>query len=73
MQAHNSLMSRVFLSHSSRRDSRSAIALKAWLVEQEPGLAEEIFVDLDPHTSGAVRPCLECGHRAILLSHARGC
>ena len=42
-------MSRVFLSHSSR-DSRQAIAVKAWLIEQEPGLAEEIFLDLDPHT-----------------------
>jgi hypothetical protein len=30
------------LSHSSR-DSRQAIAVKAWLVEREPGLAEEIF------------------------------
>ena len=30
----------MFLSHSSR-DSRQAIAVKAWLVEQEPGLAEE--------------------------------
>ena len=46
-------MSRVFLSHSSR-DSRQAIAVKAWLVEQEPGLAEEIFLDLDPHTG--IRP-----------------
>jgi hypothetical protein len=35
-------MPRVFLSHSSR-DSRQAVAVKAWLVEQEPGLAEEIF------------------------------
>ena len=39
----------MFLSHSSR-DSRQAIAVKKWLVEQEPGLAEEIFLDLDPHT-----------------------
>ena len=46
-------MSRVFLSHSSR-DSRQAIAVKAWLIEQEPGLAEEIFLDLDPHTG--IRP-----------------
>ena len=46
-------MPRVFLSHSSR-DSRSAIAVKAWLIEQEPGLAEEIFLDLDPHTG--IRP-----------------
>ena len=46
-------MSRVFLSHSSP-DSRSAIAVKAWLVEREPGLAKEIFLDLDPHTG--IRP-----------------
>ncbi|MFC9333024.1 TIR domain-containing protein [Arthrobacter sp. NPDC057009] len=42
-------MSRVFLSHSSR-DTRQAVALKQWLVEQDPGLAEEIFLDLDPVT-----------------------
>ena len=30
------------------------MAVKAWLVEQEPGLAEEIFLDLDPHTG--IRP-----------------
>jgi hypothetical protein len=42
-------VSRVFLSHSSR-DSRQAIAVKAWLIEQEPGLAEEIYLDVDPHT-----------------------
>jgi len=46
-------VSRVFLSHSSR-DSRQAVAVKAWLIEQEPGLAEEIFLDLDPHTG--IRP-----------------
>jgi WD40 repeat protein len=46
-------MSRVFLSHSSR-DTRQAIAVKKWLVAQEPGLAEEIFLDLDPHTG--IRP-----------------
>ena len=43
------MVSRVFLSHSSR-DSRAAVAVKAWLIDQEPGLAEEIFLDLDPHT-----------------------
>jgi hypothetical protein len=37
-----------------RRDSRQAIAVKAWLVEQEPGLAEEIYLDLDPHAG--IRP-----------------
>ena len=46
-------MSRVFLSHSSR-DRRQAMAVKRWLVGQEPGLAEEIFLDLDPHTG--IRP-----------------
>ena len=42
-------MSRVFLSHSSR-DSREAMAVKAWLIEQQPGLADEIYLDVDPHT-----------------------
>ena len=28
--------------------------MKAWLIEHEPGLAEEIFLDLDPHTG--IRP-----------------
>ena len=46
-------MSRVFLSHSSR-DSRQAVAVKRWLIEHEPGLAEEIFLDLDPQTG--IRP-----------------
>ncbi len=30
------------------------MAVKAWLIEQEPGLAEEIYLDLDPHTG--IRP-----------------
>lgn len=42
-------MSRVFLSHSSR-DDRQALALQAWLVEAEPGLASEIFLDRDRET-----------------------
>jgi WD40 repeat protein len=42
-------MSRVFLSHSSR-DSRHAIALKRWLEQAEPGLAGEIYLDVDPET-----------------------
>ena len=46
-------MSRVFFSHSSR-DSRQAVAVQKWLIEQQPGLAEEIFLDLDPHTG--IRP-----------------
>jgi WD40 repeat protein len=40
-------MSRIFLSHSSR-DGRQAAALKKWLSEQRPQLANEIFLDLDP-------------------------
>ena len=39
-------MSRIFMSHSSR-DSRSAIALRQWLVDQDASLADEIFLDLD--------------------------
>jgi WD40 repeat protein len=39
-------MSRIFLSHSSR-DNRQAIALRQWLIGQEPPLANEIFLDLD--------------------------
>jgi hypothetical protein len=35
-------MSRVFLSHSSG-DNREALALKVWLSEQRPELANEIF------------------------------
>jgi WD40 repeat protein len=46
-------VSRVFLSHSSR-DSRQAVAVKQWLIEQEPGLVDEIYLDLDPHTG--IRP-----------------
>jgi TIR domain len=46
-------MSRIFMSHSSR-NSRQAVAVKGWLVEQEEGLADEIFLDLDPHTG--IRP-----------------
>jgi len=42
-------MSRVFLSHSSR-DNRHAIALKRWLEQAEPGLAGEIYLDVDPET-----------------------
>jgi WD40 repeat protein len=40
-------MSRIFLSHSSR-DLREAIALKQWLAEQDPPLANDIFLDADP-------------------------
>jgi WD40 repeat protein len=46
-------MSRIFLSHSSR-DNRQAIALRQWLIEQDPRLANEIFLDLDPDTG--IRP-----------------
>jgi WD40 repeat protein len=40
-------VSRIFLSHSSR-DSRQAVALKQWLIDQTPPLANEIFLDVDP-------------------------
>jgi len=30
------------------------MAVKAWLIEHEPGLAEEIYLDVDPHTG--IRP-----------------
>ncbi|MFG1783813.1 TIR domain-containing protein [Rhodococcus oryzae] len=42
-------MSRVFITYSSR-DRRRAIALKRWLAEREPGLAREIFLDVDVDT-----------------------
>jgi len=60
-------MSRVFLSHSSR-DKRQAIAVKAWLSEREPGLAEEIYLDLDPHTG--IRPG-ERWRQALQQANAR--
>ena len=42
-------MSRIFISHSSK-DNRQTLALRGWLVAQDPPLANEIFVDADPHT-----------------------
>ncbi|WP_328712239.1 TIR domain-containing protein [Nocardia salmonicida] len=48
-RAHSGKIARLFLSHSSR-DSREAVALRAWLIEAEPGLAGEIFLDLDQDT-----------------------
>jgi hypothetical protein len=42
-------VSRIFLSHSSR-DWRAAVALKRWLGEQRPELANEVFLDIDPET-----------------------
>ena len=42
-------MSLIFLSHSSR-DNRAALALKKWLEEQRPELANEIFLDIDSET-----------------------
>ncbi len=43
------MVSRIFLSHSSA-DWREAVALKAWLADQDPPLANEIFLDLDRRT-----------------------
>jgi WD40 repeat protein len=42
-------VSRIFVSHSSK-DNRQAVALQAWLIAQDPPLANEIFLDTDPHT-----------------------
>jgi WD40 repeat protein len=42
-------MSRVFLSHS-KHDLAAAVALKQWLSEQDPPLANEIFLDADAGT-----------------------
>ncbi|MEV0028080.1 TIR domain-containing protein [Nocardia sp. NPDC050793] len=55
-------MARIFLSHSSR-DNRAAIALKRWLVEQDPALADEIFLDLDRDTG--IRPGMRWKHALI--------
>ena len=53
-------MSRVFLSHSSR-DSRQAAAVKKWLIEQEPGLVDEIYLDLDwPRALTRARTSASC-------------
>lgn len=42
------MSSRIFLSHSSK-DNREAVALKQWLVDKDPPLASDIFLDLDRH------------------------
>ena len=42
--------------------------MKAWLIEHEPGLAEEIFLDLDPHTG--IRPG-ERWRQALQQANAR--
>ena len=42
-------MCKVFVSHSSR-DATAAMALKTWLEKAEPGLLDEIFLDLDEDT-----------------------
>ena len=67
MRAKIALVARVFLSHSSR-DKREAMAVKAWLSEQEPGLAGEIFLDDDPHTG--IRPG-ERWRQALQQANAR--
>jgi hypothetical protein len=40
-------VSRIFLSHSGR-DVLAAVALKRWLVDQNPPLDNDIFLDVDP-------------------------
>lgn len=49
-------MSRIFVSHSSK-NNLEAIALRHWLIKQEPALANEIFLDLhkDAGIPGGVR------------------
>lgn len=46
-------MARIFLSHASG-DNRQAIALRQWLVQQQPRLSTEIFLDIDPENG--IRP-----------------
>jgi WD40 repeat protein len=61
-------VSRIFLSHSSH-DNRQAAALKHWLSEQRPELANEIFLDIDPSAG------LRVGQRwkAQLVQREFGC
>jgi TIR domain/AAA ATPase domain len=42
-------LSRIFVSHSSL-DNRQAVALRTWLIAQDPPLANEVFLDTDPDT-----------------------
>ncbi|MGW2663015.1 nSTAND1 domain-containing NTPase [Nocardia tengchongensis] len=60
-------MTRIFLSHSSR-DNRAAIALKQWMVEQDPTLADEVFLDLDRRSG--IRPGVRWKD-ALTLANAR--
>ncbi|ONM48414.1 hypothetical protein B0T46_11910, partial [Nocardia donostiensis] len=41
------IVSRIFISHSSR-DNTWAVAVRQWLIEQQPDLAQDIFLDIDP-------------------------
>jgi len=57
----------VFSSHSSR-DSLQAVAVTKWLREQEPGLVDEICLDLDPHTGiRQLRRLLPAAAQLLLL------
>lgn len=42
-------LSRIFISHSSR-DNAVAVAVKQWLTEQDPSMANEVFLDIDSRT-----------------------
>ena len=64
------------MSHSSQ-DDRQAVALKKWLSEQRPELANEIFLDIDPETglrlgehwkAGLFTSNSRCEHVICLLS-----
>ncbi|MBV8180719.1 MAG: toll/interleukin-1 receptor domain-containing protein [Mycobacterium sp.] len=71
-------MSRVFVSHSSK-DNRQAEALRAWLIAQDPPLANEIFLDTDASTglktgmkwkNELIRANSRCEAVICLLSHS---
>ena len=61
-------MLRIFISHSSR-NNREAVALKQWLTERRPELANEIFLDIDDKTG------LQLGRqwKEELLVRSTGC
>ena len=42
-------MFRFFISHAAA-NTREAIALKKWMIKQEPPLEQEIFLDVDPNS-----------------------
>ena len=66
-------MYRIFISHSGIEDAE-ARALKKWLVDQDPPLANEIFLDSDPqHGIRAGRKWKDELHRAMVSCEAPPC